>query len=186
LDICCGRGEHLEIFHKLGFEVYGADHESVARDKNLNIKLVDVDLQDLPFEDNFFDFIMIKSAIEHIRNVYHLIENVYRVLKPGGKLIISTCDWKLHYKIFFDDVDHKTPFTRYSLNDLLLRYDFKNVQVRNFYHLPYTWKGRAFHVFPMIIARLFPIDFPQTVKLNPFVKFVKFAREKQLMAYAEK
>lgn len=186
LDVCCGRGEHLEIFNKIGFDSYGVDKESVAKDKNLKVKIVDVDLEDLPFEDNFFDFIMIKSAVEHMGNIYRVMKNAYRVLKPGGKIIILTCDWKIVYKTFYDDVDHKTPFTKFSLNDLLKCYDFKNVRVEDFYHLPYTWKGRFFHIFPRIISCLLPIDFPQTVRFNFLIKMIKFSREKQILAYGEK
>ena len=186
LDICCGRGEHIEIFNKLGFETYGIDKEGAAKSRNLNVKIADVDLEDLPYEDNFFDFVMIKSAIEHIGNIYHVMENVYRVLKPGGRIVILTCDWKIAYKIFYDDVDHKTPFTKFSLKDLLLRYDFKNVRIEDFYHLPYTWRGIFFRIFPRIVSFLIPIDFPQTVRLNPFIKMVKFSRERQILAYGEK
>ncbi len=186
LDICCGRGEHLEIFTKLGFDVYGVDKDSVAKDKGLKVKIADIDLDQLPYEDNYFDFIMIKSAIEHIRNIYFLMENIYRVLKPGGKVVILTADWKLLYKCFYDDVDHKSPFTKFSLFDLLLRSNFKNVSVENFYHLAYTWRGKFFHLFPRIISFLIPLDLSPTAKINFFTKIVKFSKERQLLAYGEK
>lgn len=186
LDVCCGRGEHMEIFTNLGFDTYGVDREYTAKNKNLNVKIVDVESEAIPFEDNFFDFIMIKSAVEHIRNIYHLMENVFRVLKPGGKIVILTSDWKIHYKVFYEDIDHKTPFTRVSLYDLLLRYDFKNVDVQDFYHLRYTWKNKFLQIIPRIIAFLMPVDIPPNIKLNFFTKLVKFSREKQLLAYGEK
>ena len=186
LDVCCGRGEHMEIFGNSGFDTYGVDKESVAKSKNLNVEIVDVDLEDLPYEDNFFDFIHVKSAVEHIRNVYHLMDNLYRVLKPGGKIVILTCDWKTVYKIFYDDVDHKTPFTKFSLHDLLLRYDLKNVKVEYFYHLPFTWKNRFSPLIARLIAFLVPINFPQTVELNFIIKLIKFSREKQILGYGEK
>ncbi len=186
LDVCCGRGEFIQIYNDLGFEAYGVDKESVSLKKGFNVKIVDVDVHDLPFEDNFFDFIMIKSAIEHIRNIYHFMENVYRVLKPGGKLLILTCDWKIAYKIFFDDVDHKTPFTKWSLNDLLYRYDFKNVTTEDVFYLPFSWKNKWLEIIPRLIMHLVPIDFPCTAKLSPLVKLIKFSREKQILAYGEK
>lgn len=186
LDVCCGRGEHLEIYANLGFDVYGVDKEAIAQEKGLNVKVVDVDLENLPYEDEFFDFIIVKSAIEHIRNIYHLTDNLYRVLKPGGRIIILTCDWKTVYKIFYDDVDHKTPFTKFSLSDLLLRYNFKNIRVDYFYHLPFTWNGMFYRVIAGLIAFLVPINYPQTVKLNFFIKLIKFSREKQILAYGEK
>ena len=186
LDVCCGRGEHMAIFKNMGFDTYGVDRESMAKEKNINVKIVDVDLQNLPFEDNFFDFVIVKAAIEHIRDVYHFMDNLYRVLKPGGKIVITTPDWKVSYNIFYDDADHKSPFTVYSLHDLLVRYYFKNVHVQNFYHLPYTWKGNFYHVFPRMIAFLIPIDFSPSAKLNFFIKIIKFSREREILAYGEK
>ena len=182
LDVDCGRGEHVEIFNKLGFDAYGVDLEATAE----KTKKVDLETEKIPFPDNFFHFIMCKSTIEHIRNVYHLTEEMYRVLKPGGKIVIMTCDWKTNHHIFYMDVDHKTPFMKCSLHDLLLRYDFKNVKVDYFYCLPYTWKNKLLHIIPLIIAFFIRIDFVPTVKLNFLIKQIKFSREKQIIGYGEK
>lgn len=186
LDVGCGRGEHMEIFNKIGFNSYGVDAEGTAREKGLKAEVVDLEKDKLPYPDNFFDFVMSKSSIEHIRNVYHLMEELHRVLKPGGKIVIMTCDWRTVYKIFYLDVDHKTPFMKWSLHDLLLRYDFRNIQVDDFYCLPYTWKSKWLHIFPKLVAFFIPIDFPPTVKLNFIIKQIKFSREKQILGYAEK
>lgn len=186
LDLGCGRGEHMEIFNKLGFDAYGVDLEGVARERGLKAEIVDLETEKLPYEDNFFDFIMSKSSIEHIRNVYHLTSELHRVLKPGGRIVIMTCDWKTNHHIFYLDVDHKTPFMKCSLNDLLLRYDFKNVKVDDFYCLPYTWKSKFLHIIPRLIAFFLRIDFPPTVKLNFLIKQIKFSREKQIIGYGEK
>jgi len=182
LDVGCGRGEYVEIFNKLGFDAYGVDLEATA-DKT---KRVDLETESIPYPDNFFNFIMCKSVIEHIRNVYHLMDEMYRVLKPGGKIVIMTCDWRTVYKIFYLDVDHKTPFMTWSLRDLLLRYDLKNVKAEYFYCLPYTWKSEFLHFIPRLIAFLIPIDFSPTVKLNFLIKQIKFSRERQILGYGEK
>lgn len=186
LDVCCGRGEHLEIYQKMGFEVYGVDKDTVAKDKGLRAFKVEMGVDKLPFKDNFFDFVIMKSAIEHIGNVYHAMGEIHRVMKPGGKIIITTEDWKRDYKVFYDDVDHKSPFTKWSLKDLLLRYDFKNANVEYFYHLPFTWKGKIYHTIPFIIARLIPIDFPVAVKFNPLIKLIFFSRSREILGYGEK
>ena len=115
----------MEIFNTLGFDAYGVDLEATAP----NTERADLETEKIPFRDNFFDFLMCKSTIEHIRNVYHLTEEMYRVLKPGGKIVIMTGDWKAIHHIFYLDVDHKTPFMKCSLNDLLLRYEFRNVKI---------------------------------------------------------
>lgn len=185
LDVCCGRGEYLEHFQTLGFDAYGVDLDSLAREKGYQVEIANVDLEPLPFEDNTFDFVWMSSAIEHMGNVYHVMENLYRILKPGGKLLVMTGDWKKIYKVFFDDADHKSPFTTYSLYDLFLRYDLKNVVTDTIYYLPFSWKSPYHKLIPAIISYI-PIDFPPTVKLTPLIKLIKFSRERQILAYGEK
>ena len=85
-----------------------------------------------------------KSAIEHCANIYHVFENLSRVLKPGGQIMILTNDWKSIHKVFYDDEDHKTPFTAFSPRRSLSRYDFENIITEDIFYLPFTWKSRIF------------------------------------------
>jgi len=41
----------------------------------------------LPFEDNFFDAIICIAVMEHVYDVFSLVEEMYRVLKPGGYVV---------------------------------------------------------------------------------------------------
>jgi ubiquinone/menaquinone biosynthesis C-methylase UbiE len=51
----------------------------------------DVDMQNLPFEDDIFDFVISDQVIEHLENPKKAIEESYRVLKRGGIAIHTTC-----------------------------------------------------------------------------------------------
>jgi SAM-dependent methyltransferase len=185
LDVCCGRGEHLEIFGNIGFTVYGVDLDSVAKEKGLNVAVLDVERDKLPFDDNFFDAIMMKSAIEHIRNVDHVVSELYRVLKPGASIIITTCDWKKNYKVFYDDYTHKTPFTKASMEDMLKMFGFKNSFVEFFYHLPFTWKGPFYKKLTRIFASI-PLKYTQTTELTELKKLIRFSKEVHILGYGEK
>ncbi|MDE6493249.1 MAG: methyltransferase domain-containing protein [Bacteroidales bacterium] len=44
----------------------------------------------IPFEDSMFDCVVSFQVIEHIKKDKELVEEMYRVLKPGGMLILST------------------------------------------------------------------------------------------------
>lgn len=76
---------------------YGAEAYSVdlgddvgrARDKGLLCHECDVDRQPLPFEDGFFDLVTFASVIEHLYNPHLVLEEMARVLKPGGYLMIE-------------------------------------------------------------------------------------------------
>ena len=185
LDICCGRGEHLEIFQNIGFNAYGIDMDSVAKEKGLNVSIVNIEIDKFPFEENFFDAVMMKSAVEHIRNIDHLMKEIYRVLKPGGSVVIATCDWKRNYKVFYDDYTHNTPFTKASMEDMFRMFDFRNISVEYFYHLPFTWKNKLYKIFPMLFA-IIPLRYTQTTELTEYKKLIRFSKEIQLLGYAEK
>ena len=44
---------------------------------------------DLGFSDKVFDLVFCSEVIEHLVNPENLLQELYRVLRPGGKLIIS-------------------------------------------------------------------------------------------------
>jgi len=175
----------MAIFKKIGFDVYGIDMDTVGRDKGLNVTVADIEYESFPFDENFFDVIMMKSAIEHIRNIDHLMSEVHRVLKPDGSFLATTCDWKKNYKVFYDDYTHKTPFTKASMEDMFKMFDFKNFYVEYFYHLPFTWKNSSFKSLSKIFA-VFPLKYTQTTELSEFKKLIRFSKEVQLLGYAEK
>ena len=185
LDVCCGRGEHLEIFQNIGFNAHGVDLDSVGKEKGLDVSIIDVEKDRFPFNNNFFDAIMMKSAIEHIRNIDHVMGELYRVLKPGASLVMTTCDWKKNYKVFYDDYTHKTPFTKASMEDMFRMYDFKNSYVEFFYHLPFTWKGPFYKKLTHLFA-LMPLKYTQTTELTEFKKLIRFSKEVQILGYGEK
>lgn len=58
---------------------------------DLNSPLADVlaDICDLPFEDNEFDFILCNHVLEHIPEDQKAMQEIYRVLKPGGTAILQ-------------------------------------------------------------------------------------------------
>ena len=65
----------------------------------------------LPFEDNYADYIIAKHVVEHLIDFFTALKEWYRILKPGGKIIISlpdprrceaiTCD-PTHVHVFDD------------------------------------------------------------------------------------
>jgi ubiquinone/menaquinone biosynthesis C-methylase UbiE len=91
LDLACGDGLDLVYYRKLGAEVYGLD----ASEKLIDIakqRLPDADIrigtfEKLPYEDNYFDVILSKYAIQTSENLNPVFQEIYRVLKPGGILM---------------------------------------------------------------------------------------------------
>ena len=62
----------------------------VERYGNGRIKVANADVANLHYSDNAFDKIICISTIEHVLRDYEGITQLIRVLKPGGKLLITT------------------------------------------------------------------------------------------------
>lgn len=60
----------------------------------------DVDVQAIPFPENFFDLVICNHVIEHVANDTLALSEFYRVLRPGGVGFIST---PLHSSIHRED-----------------------------------------------------------------------------------
>lgn len=54
-------------------------------------KFVQADIVKLPFEDNYADHIELQQVLEHLpyRDVTPALTEIYRVLKPGGRFVVS-------------------------------------------------------------------------------------------------
>ena len=64
--------------------------------RNKNVKVTEahypeVDMQDMPYEDNSFDFVVSDQVIEHIENPFKAVNESLRVLRKGGVAIHTTC-----------------------------------------------------------------------------------------------
>lgn len=96
LDVGSGAGQ-ITMFLKesLGFkEAYAVDiseeNTQIARSRGIHALSVNLDSQDLPFEDEQFDAVFAGEVIEHLINPDHMLREVRRVLKKTGVLILTT------------------------------------------------------------------------------------------------
>ncbi len=96
LDIACGDGYGTALLADVAYKVEGVDLDSktieYASKKYLrqNINFTIGDILNIPFEDNFFDLIICFETFEHLDEHDRLLNEVKRVLKDDGILIMST------------------------------------------------------------------------------------------------
>ena len=62
--------------------------KKLMNEGSINVKYVQANAEQLPFEDNFFDNIIISFGLRNIRNKKKALSSMLRVLKPGGKLLV--------------------------------------------------------------------------------------------------
>src|ERR1051326_2853193 len=93
LDVGCGDGLFLNRMRGLGWEVDGVDFDERAI-KNAQAKyhldLHHGDLQSVKFGDGQFDAVTLSHVIEHVPEPIDLLREVERILKRGGRAVVTT------------------------------------------------------------------------------------------------
>jgi ubiquinone/menaquinone biosynthesis C-methylase UbiE len=90
LDVPTGTGIIARRLLKAGFEVSCCDiNPSFFSVPELKIEIGDLN-RSLPYRDDSFDYLICLEGIEHTENPSNAIREFQRVLKKGGKLILST------------------------------------------------------------------------------------------------
>ncbi len=95
LDCGCGTAPMLSLLKKKypGKRYTGIDLTpkmiEVARAKQMaGVELVVGDCENLPFPENSFDVVICCQSFHHYPNVQDFFDSVYRVLRPGGRLVL--------------------------------------------------------------------------------------------------
>lgn len=124
LDVGCGDGALIRNFFSDGV-MYGVDISDVAVGNALNrgiiAKKITIDSEKLPFEDGFFDLIIMGEVIEHLINPDFTIREIRRVLKEGGVLLLSTPNLASWYNRFLLLFGFQPIFTEVSTEGIFGR-----------------------------------------------------------------
>lgn len=97
LDIGCREGILLTLLQDAGhIELYGIDISELAikfLEANLltddTIRPIVGDAHNIPFPDEFFNTVFALHSVEHCKETFKCIEEIYRVLKKGGHALIE-------------------------------------------------------------------------------------------------
>jgi SAM-dependent methyltransferase len=109
IDVGCGAGRHSFEAFRRGADVVAFDQD-VAELNNVDAILtamqdqgeapasakaeaVKGDALDLPYDDGTFDFVIASEILEHVPADEQAIDELIRVLKPGGRLAVTVPRW---------------------------------------------------------------------------------------------
>lgn len=181
LDLACGDGATSIIIKKLsGGEVTGVDFSQYALDvaKKEGIRTIRADLEKtLPIPDTSFDTVFWGDNIEHLFNPQVTLNEIYRVLKPNGRLVLSTPNsayWR--YRLFYL-VTGRIPDTEYNGKK---QWDWSHIRLFDISLLQQFLQESGFSIsrswgvsgrrFDQLFTHLFPNVFGMVIVLEAYKK----------------
>jgi 2-polyprenyl-3-methyl-5-hydroxy-6-metoxy-1,4-benzoquinol methylase len=148
LDVGFGSGERLEKMRDLGWTVSGVDFDEKAV-AIANARGLDVFCGTIPgiwFPAETFDAVIMSHVIEHVPAPIELLKECYRILKPGGKVVLTTpnssCWGHRFFRKYWRGLEpprHLHVFGPSSIEQTLRRAGFGIVRVRTLAST-YIWR----------------------------------------------
>lgn len=143
LDIGCATGLFLSHMKKMGWKTYGVEICKDACDYGNNVRNVNIfhgTLNEAGFNEETFDIIHLSHVIEHINNPKEFLQEIYRLLKPGGVIYCTTPNVQGLQARWFKEkwrsaiADHLVLFSIKTLKRVLEEIGFLDLKYR-------TWGG---------------------------------------------
>lgn len=196
LDVGCGSGFFLKAAEEIGWEAEGVEISAAASEYAQNIvgvKVLEGKLEAHHFPAEKFDLVVMLETAEHLMNPLNTLKEIYRILKRGGILIISTPDSNSLSRLFlgknwavFSPEEHLSVFSQKSLFYLLQRANFCILGIRNLLQLnpEYTHnkKGLGYFVFKKLCNRLEKIEIMEKATLFEYADLMNVEEKKHLQA----
>jgi len=166
LDNGCGNGSFGEFFKG---NVIGVDmSEEMLKFAKKRMKVKKGSSEKLPFKDSMFDIVLCKSVLHHLKNPKKAVDEMHRVLKKNGKIIISEPISNPIISLLRKSVSNSNHFSelhrdfkRKEFISLFPKNKFKLLKKRYFGYLSYPLLGfpdivKIFEIFPfkMFFAKL--------------------------------
>jgi SAM-dependent methyltransferase len=90
-DLGCGSGIFTDLLRRAGYTTVGLDISpkliAVGRSKFPGLELIEGDAENLPFEGESLDGVLLSGLVHHFPDPTRLAAEVGRVLKPGGRFV---------------------------------------------------------------------------------------------------
>ena len=120
MDFGCGRKPYkdlcINVRNYIGVDIHNEGHSHDKEDIDIYY-----DGRHLPFKDEYFDSVFCSEVLEHVFNVPEALCEIFRVMKPGGKLLLT---------IPFAWIEHEIPndfgrYTSYGIKNIIEKHGFE-------------------------------------------------------------
>jgi len=164
LDAGCGTGWFSAVATKRGAQVTSMDIgknllKQVA--KKCHSKRIVGSILKMPFKANTFDYVISSEVVEHVSNPDKALRELYRVLKPGGILVLTTPNRFWYFALIIGNFFKLRPYQG-------LENWYRYGELRN------KLKKIGFNIKKMYGIHTFPFVFPI---LNPVLDRLHFLRK---------
>ncbi len=122
-DLGCGEKPFESYFHRYCSKYVGVDWASSQHDTKADI-IADLN-QPIPVDDQVADTVISISVLEHLYSPMVMLGEAYRILRPGGALLLQVpFMWHIH-----EEPHDYFRFTRYGLERMLLQAGFQKIEI---------------------------------------------------------
>ena len=134
LEIGCGEGYGISELVKFSKKYIGVDKfdtfisEEIKKNNDIVFHKMEIPPL-LNIEANSIDFVVTFQVIEHIQDDHYFLKEIFRVLKPGGKLLLTTPNKLMSLS---RNPWHIREYTPFEMKDILSKY-FAKTQVNGVY-----------------------------------------------------
>lgn len=129
LEIGCGIGNFTGLLAKYG-KVWAIDidQEYIKKtklNKKINVGFGDIEKGKYFFKNKRFDSIVCLNVLEHIKDDNSALNNLFALLKPGGKLILLVPSHQFLYGSMDSAIGHFRRYNKSTLTDMLKKAGFE-------------------------------------------------------------
>ena len=163
LDIGCGVGDFIHVAEQQGWKCLGVepsdDAKAIAR-KRIKANIINSEvLEEIP--DKAFDVITMWHVLEHVDDLKWQIEQLSRLIKPNGRIVIAVPNYKSYDGQFYKELwaaydvpRHLSHFNKQTITKIFKTKELKLKKTEKLiwdaYYISYMSEQYKHHKFPLI------------------------------------